>query len=128
MYRSILLSILLTLVAAPAVIAQSITAVHGQSPVQTGGGWGFDLKAEDKSVRPGDNFFLYANGNYIRNLEIPADRTSFGLLSSMDELSESTLHHLFEDELAQPGPTPAEQKVVAFYKAFMTRSASKRSG
>jgi putative endopeptidase len=119
MYGLIFSLILLALAASPTAIAQSTFPAPGQPPVQKTSGWGFDLKAEDKSVRPGDNFFLYANGSYIRNIEIPANRTSFGLLSNMNELTEATMHRLLEDELAQPGPTRAEQKVVAFYKAFM---------
>ena len=32
----------------------------------------------DKSVAPGDDFFAYANGSWVRNTEIPADRASVG--------------------------------------------------
>jgi putative endopeptidase len=81
--------------------------------------WGFDLNAIDKSVRPGDNFFLYANGNYIRTLEIPSDKTSNGLLRIMSDQSESRLHELMEAELLHPSGTPDEQKVLALYRAYL---------
>lgn len=119
MHKSILSTILLALAAAPSGIAQSNAAAHSQPSAGGTGGWGFDLSAEDTSVRPGDNFFLYANGSYIRKIAIPADRTSYGLLSNMNELSDATMHSLLEDELVNPGPTSAERKVVAFYRAFM---------
>ena len=80
---------------------------------------GLISSAIDKSVRPGDNFFLYANGNYIRTLEIPADKTSTGLLSMMDDQSESKLQQLMKAELLHPSGTPDEDKVLNFYKAFM---------
>src|SRR5687767_3338959 len=32
----------------------------------------------DTSVRPGDDFFRYANGRWVANTEIPADRSSIG--------------------------------------------------
>ena len=33
----------------------------------------------DKSVDPGDDFFAYANGGWMKSTEIPADRSSFGI-------------------------------------------------
>src|SRR6185295_10273329 len=42
------------------------------------GAWGIDLTSRDASVKPGDDFFLYANGIWLSKVEIPADRTSTG--------------------------------------------------
>jgi putative endopeptidase len=96
---------------------------------ETGGrSWGFDMSAIDKSIRPGDNFFLYANGNYIRNLTIPADKTSTGLLGIMDDQSEAKLHQLMEAELLHPSGTPDEDKVLNFYKAFMDQERIEAQG
>src|SRR5665213_3337655 len=39
---------------------------------------GIDLAGIDHSVAPGDDFFGYANGTWIKNTEIPADRASYG--------------------------------------------------
>ena len=116
MYKSIFLALFLTF--APAITSNAQTAVDPGTSGQSRG-WGIDLSAEDKSVKPGDNFFLYANGNYIRHLEIPADRTSFGLLTIMGERADAVMHELMEAETLHPGTTPTEQKVVAFYKAYM---------
>jgi predicted metalloendopeptidase len=37
----------------------------------------------DKSVRPGDNFFLYANGAWVQRTVIPADRVSINGFSEV---------------------------------------------
>ena len=37
---------------------------------------GLDLAGMDKSVAPGDDFFRYANGAWLKSTEIPADRSS----------------------------------------------------
>jgi hypothetical protein len=37
-----------------------------------------DLAALDKSVKPGDDFFSFVNGTWVKNTEIPADRSSIG--------------------------------------------------
>jgi len=41
--------------------------------------WGFDLSGMDRSVKPGDDFFEYANGNWFKRTTIPADRTSIAM-------------------------------------------------
>ena len=40
--------------------------------------WGVDLEARNEAVNPGDDFFGYANGNWIANNEIPSDRSRHG--------------------------------------------------
>ena len=55
-----------------------------QTPAPAGkpaiGSWGFDLAGMDKSVRPGDDFFRYANGAWFDKAVIPSDRTSGSFL------------------------------------------------
>ena len=40
------------------------------------GSWGFDMAGEDTSVKPGDDFFAFANGTWLKNTPIPADKSS----------------------------------------------------
>jgi len=84
------------------------------------GAWGFDLTGEDTSVKPGDDFYRYANGNYLKRTEIPADRTRFGNFDVLGDLSESRVH-LILDEAAKKdtqsdGPG---HKIGVFYKTYM---------
>ena len=39
---------------------------------------GIDLAGMDRAVAPGDDFFAYANGTWMKTTEIPPDRASFG--------------------------------------------------
>ena len=39
---------------------------------------GLDLAGIDPSVAPGDDFFAYANGTWLKTTEIPPDRASYG--------------------------------------------------
>ncbi|MGI9203579.1 MAG: peptidase M13, partial [Woeseiaceae bacterium] len=38
-------------------------------------GSGLNLDAMDTSVRPGDDFFAYMNGTWLKETEIPADKS-----------------------------------------------------
>ena len=48
---------------------------------------GIDTSLMDKSVSPKDNFFQFVNGTWLKNTEIPADKTRWG---SFDELRQRT--------------------------------------
>ena len=48
---------------------------------------GIDMSFMDKSVSPKDNFFQFVNGTWLKNTEIPADKTRWG---SFDELRQNT--------------------------------------
>lgn len=96
----------------PAELAASTATPHY-------GSWGFDTAGEDKAVKPGDDFFSYANGAYIKKTEIPADRTHFGNFDALSILSETRVHAILEDEAAHPGAAPSDHKIGALYTAFM---------
>ena len=41
----------------------------------------------DRSVKPGDDFYRYANGDWIKHTEIPPDRSDIGVVDSLIDLS-----------------------------------------
>ena len=86
------------------------------------GQWGFDLSGRDTAVRPGDDFFGYANGTYLQKTEIPADRTWYGTINLLRDLSEARVHAILEDAAANTQAGPAA-KVGAFYKSYMDEAA-----
>ncbi len=51
------------------------------------GTWGFDVSGMDRSVKPGDDFFKFANGKWSERTEIPSDRTRFGNFDKLAVLS-----------------------------------------
>src|SRR5271170_6488755 len=48
---------------------------------------GISIQNMDPAVRPGDNFYLYANGGYIKRTELPADRASIGVFNALSDRS-----------------------------------------
>jgi putative endopeptidase len=85
------------------------------------GAWGYDTAGADHSIRPGDDFFRYANGGWLDRTAIPADKPSYSLRWVMSDTTEARLHRLMEAAATTTAhtPTDVEGKVGAFYQAFM---------
>src|SRR5262245_49282093 len=52
------------------------------------GTFGLDLAAGNPAVKAGDDFFAHANGKWYDSYTIPDDRSSYGIFSRLDELSQ----------------------------------------
>src|SRR5579864_1206760 len=84
------------------------------------GTFGVDLPGMDKNVKPGDDFFLYANGAWLNRTEIPADRTSTGSFQNLQILSENRMKELVAELDARDPATlnPEEKQLRDLYDAF----------
>ena len=94
------------------------------------GAWGFDLAGEDKSTKPGDDFFRFANGTWLDHAVIPADKPAVSLRLQMTDRTEARLHDMMTAAAArvphQPGDL--EGKMGAFYKSFMDEARVEQLG
>jgi putative endopeptidase len=92
------------------------------------GDFGIDLTARDLSVRPGDDFYRYADGHWLDTHHIPPDRTSWGSFAELQERTEAQLRGIIE---ALPAGAPSgsiEQKVGDYYRAYLDTAAIERRG
>ena len=96
-------------------------------PARTTGPWGFDPAAIDKAVKPGDDFYSYANGNALKTMEIPSDRTRYGNFDVLSVVSENRVHAILESAAAHP-KNAREAKIGAYYKAFMDEARVEKLG
>ncbi|HLI67797.1 MAG TPA: M13-type metalloendopeptidase [Caulobacteraceae bacterium] len=83
------------------------------------GAWGFDAAGRDPSVPPGQDFFRYANGDWVAQTEIPSDRPSYGVDDKLAVLSETRAHLLIESAAAGRVHDVDATRISAAYKAFM---------
>ncbi|HTV52731.1 MAG TPA: hypothetical protein VME21_16190, partial [Steroidobacteraceae bacterium] len=60
---------------------------------------GLDLAAINPDVRPGDDFFQYANGRWLALTKIPPDRSSLGVFDQLTELTTKRLAELIRATL-----------------------------
>src|SRR5687768_15315188 len=60
------------------------------------GSFGFDVAGMDRSVDPGDNFYRFANGNWDRVTEIPADRSNYGMFTLLEDHSRTRTREILD--------------------------------
>ncbi len=83
------------------------------------GTWGFDVSGMDTSIKPGDDFFMYANGKALANMTIPGDQPGYGSFNKLADLSELREKVLVTDLASQTGLTGDDQKIADMYKSVM---------
>ncbi len=90
---------------------------------------GITVPNMDPSVKPGDNFFLYCNGDWIKRTTIPPDRGSVGIFSVLDNLSNKRTAALIE-EIAKAGANnpPNVRKIADLYNSYMDEAGIEAKG
>src|SRR5262245_61024068 len=74
------------------------------------GAWGLDLAAGDRSVKPGDDFYRFADGKWLDTTQIPLDRTSWGSFVELADRSERQVREITEALPANAPQGSTEQK------------------
>jgi endothelin-converting enzyme/putative endopeptidase len=77
---------------------QDAEPIAEQAPPPETLGSGLDLAAMDKSVKPGDDFFAFMNGTWIKETEIPADRSNYGGFSILRDEAQADVKVISESE------------------------------
>ena len=88
------------------------------------GSWGVDLEGRDLAVKPGDDFYRYANATWFRSHPIPADRTGYSLWTVLDEEIEQQLRAIAQ----QGGNDPVSRQIGDFYASWMDEAGIEARG
>ncbi|MGA7413932.1 MAG: M13 family metallopeptidase [Bryobacteraceae bacterium] len=118
--------ITLAIVAAGGLISISLLAARPQSasdaPKQDT--HGIVVANMDRAVKPGDDFYLYANGAWMKRTEIPPDRRGVGVFSTLDDLSNQRTRELIEDAAKAKAPAGSNNgRIAALYNSYMDEAA-----
>lgn len=87
-----------------------------------------DRSNMDFSIKPGDNFYLYANGNWIKNNPVPPSKTRWGSFDVLRLNSSERLRELAEAAAANPTKDSIYQRVGDFYASGMDTVAIDKLG
>src|ERR1044071_4036164 len=69
-----------------------------------------DIANMDLSVKPGDNFYLYANGTWLKNNPVPASKTRWGSFDMLRQTSLDRLKVLCEEAAKNPSKDSISQR------------------
>jgi len=87
---------------------------------------GVDLTSIEKSIKPGDDFWTYANDKWVKAHPIPADRSSYGITAVMVEEASKRTVDLIQD--AAKGGAGDGKKVGDYYASYMDEAGIEAKG
>lgn len=82
----------------------------------------------DLSVAPGENFYLYANGAWLKNNPVPGAKTRWGSFDVLREESSKRLQALLTEAAKKAATDPSMQQIGDFYLSGMDTAAIDAKG
>lgn len=120
------------------LLAGAAITTIGAASCQSGGGDKSAKKADfkfidkanmDTTVKPGDDFFLYANGAWLKKTEIPGDKTRWGSFDELRDKTNKDVHELLNQAAGSNAAAGTlEGNVGNFYKSGMDSAAIEKAG
>ena len=101
----------------------AVTETAAPAPKPEIGDFGFDVAGMDRSVKPGDNFYKYANGTWEKITPIPADKSNYGMFTALDDLSKSRTRELLDAAKGDPN-----SKIGVAYATYLDQAAIEAKG
>ena len=89
-----------------------------------------DKSNMDLSVKPGDDFYTYANGVWMRNNPVPAKETRWGSFNQLRDFNINAVKNILNESAAKTNAAPGsvERRVGDFYAAAMDSAAIEKLG
>jgi putative endopeptidase len=88
-----------------------------------------DTQDMDRSVKPGDDFYRYANGGWLRTAKIPSGQSSYDSRAMLTEKTSQRVRDLIQDAaLAHSAKDSIVQKVGDYYASFMDEDGIEAKG
>ena len=85
---------------------------------------GLDAAGMDTTVRPGNDFYRYANGNWDRHTQIPPDKSSYGGFNIAADRAEKQLIAVVRGAASSHAPAGSDmRKIGDYYTAFLDTAA-----
>jgi endothelin-converting enzyme/putative endopeptidase len=93
---------------------------------------GIDLTSIDTSVKPGDNFYLYANGKWVERTTIPPDRASVGRFQELADRADKQVIAIIEDAAqnreTSSAPGTDTRRIADLFHSYMDEAAIEHAG
>ncbi len=96
------------------LIAASVFIIANGQPIKY-----IDTANMDLSVKPGDDFYQYANGGWLKKTVMPSTKTRWGSFDMLREQSSQQLRALLDEVAVKKTRTRAEEMSGDFYNSGM---------
>jgi putative endopeptidase len=114
------------------LLAPLLPAAAQTSPAETSTAsprHGVDVAGMDRSAKPGDAFYQYANGTWLKQTEIPADRSTYGAGAMLTDIVDRRVAELIQQTARGTAPAGSERRKIGdFYASFMDTTAIDAAG
>jgi len=112
------LGIAVLAIGASAAAARPVEAQQKQAPRALV--LGVDTANFDRSVRPQDDFSEFVNGTWLKNAQMPGDRSRWGSFDELRDQADAAVRSIVEEAAAHPGKRGSNaQKIGDLYASFM---------
>jgi putative endopeptidase len=106
--------------AATLAVTSAQSTQSAQSPPPLPSPHGIALASMDTSITPGDDFYHYANGNWIAHATIPSHLSSVSVFRTLIDLTNKRTAGLIEDAAKHQAPAASDQRKIAdLYNSYM---------
>src|ERR1051326_348912 len=112
--------------AALCALALPLSLMFSQVPPPSSEIHGIPLANLDPSVQPGDDFYRYANGAWLKRTELPPDRTSIGVFTVLSDLTNKPTAAIIEEPAKSK--SPASRQIADLYNSYMNEAAIEAKG
>ena len=120
---------LLLAVSAAAVLLACSEPPPAPAPEAALGAFGIDLSHRDPGVKPGDDFFRYANGQWLKTFQMPDDKARYGAFDALAEKSEQDIKAIIDGfATSPPAAGTSVAKAADFYASWMDEAGIEARG
>jgi putative endopeptidase len=98
--------------AAPVTEAEAAPQPEAPKPVY--GTYGFDTAGMDAAIKPGDDFYGYANGTWAKNTAIPSDKSNYGAFNILADNAQKQTQEILEGVKNDPS-----SKIGTAYSTYL---------
>src|SRR5579883_460134 len=113
-------------IAVAILLATTISGSADETPARNEapqfGTWGVDLAARDLAVDPGADFYLNANGTWIKQTRLPADKSHYGQFDRLGDEAQAAVRKLIETAAGGPSSDADARRIGAAYRSFMNEA------
>ena len=91
---------------------------------------GIEQENFDPAVKHTENFFYSVNGTWLKNTEIPADKSNYGSFTKLYDDSQVAMRTIIETAAAKKDKVAGsdEQKLGDFYNSYMDEAGIEAKG